>query len=50
MTESEDLLQERAAIMAEGNGWTQEKAERTLAWMRGFRGWGELLRAARSRE
>jgi len=26
-----DLLEERAAIMAEGNGWTQEEAEKVVA-------------------
>lgn len=42
-----DLLEERAAIMAEANGWSQGKAERTLAYERGFCTWGELVRAAK---
>ena len=49
MTESEDILQERAAIMAEGNGWPQDKAERVLAWERNFSDWYALLRAVRGR-
>lgn len=42
-----DLIEERAAIMAEGNGWSQGKAERTIAWERGFGTWGELLGAVK---
>jgi len=46
-SEARDLIEERAAIMAEGNGWSQEKAERTIAWEAGFHTWGELVRAAK---
>lgn len=42
-----DLLEERAAIMAEANGWSQSRAERHIAYERGFRSWGELMRAAK---
>ena len=45
--EQEDALIERAAIMAEGNGWSQETAERRLALSRGYKAWFELHRAAR---
>lgn len=44
-TESRDRAEERAAIMAEANGWSQAKAERTIAWESGFTTWGELVRA-----
>lgn len=44
-TKARDLIEERAAIIAEANGWTQAKAERTVAWESGFGTWGELVRA-----
>lgn len=40
-----DLI-ERAAIIAEGNGWPQDKAERTVAWSLGYGTWVEVLGAA----
>jgi hypothetical protein len=46
-SEARDKLEERAAIMAEGNGWSQERAERAIAFDAGFDTWGELVRAAR---
>lgn len=46
-SEAREALEERAAIMAEGNGWPQEKAERVIAWERGFGTWGQLLRATK---
>lgn len=46
MTEQQDTLAERAAIMAEANGWRQDKAERTIAWERGFGTWVQLWQAA----
>lgn len=42
-----DEIEERAAIMAEGNGWSQGRAERQIAYERGFQTWGQLVRAAR---
>lgn len=44
-----DSLEERAAIMAEGNGWSQGRAEAVIAHERGFVSWGALLRATRGR-
>lgn len=46
-SEARDVLEERAAIIAEGNGWSQGRAERQLAYERGFQTWGQLVRAAR---
>jgi hypothetical protein len=45
-----DDIEERAAIMAEGNGWSQGRAERVLAHEYGFAGWGALLSAVRRQE
>lgn len=42
-----DEIEERAAIMAEGNGWSQGRAERQIAYERGFQTWGQLVRAAK---
>jgi hypothetical protein len=44
----QDRLEERAAIMAEGNGWTQEKAERHLYLEAGCVSWGQLMDKSRS--
>ena len=46
-SEARDVLEERAAIMAEGNGWSQGRAERQIAYERGFQTWGQLVRAAK---
>lgn len=46
MTEQQDTLAERDAIMAEANGWPQDKAERTIAWDRGFGTCQEMWRVA----
>lgn len=46
-SEQRDALEERAAIMAEANGWSQGRAERVIAYERGFQTWGQLVRAAR---
>lgn len=46
-SEARDVLEERVAIMAEGNGWSQGRAERQLAYERGFQTWGQLVRAAK---
>lgn len=46
-SEARDWFEERAAIMAEGNGWSQERAQRVLAHERGFKTWGELVRACK---
>ena len=40
-----DAIEERAAIMAEANGWSQGRAERQIAYERGFSTWGQLVRA-----
>ena len=46
-----DLLEERAAIMAEANGWSQAQAQRHMAYERGYVSWGQLITAAkRSKE
>ena len=42
-----DALEERAAIMAEANGWSQGRAERVLAHEAGCVSWGQLLSRAK---
>ena len=46
-SEQRDVLEERAAIMAEANGWSQGRAERQIAYERGFATWHQMLRAAK---
>ena len=44
LTIEQDALVERAAIMAEANGWSQGRAERHLAYDEGVVSFGELMR------
>lgn len=38
-----DDIEERAAIVAEGNGWSQRKAERVVAYWHNCAGWASLV-------